>query len=79
MSKVSVFVGLDDHAASVQVCVLDGEGTVLANRKCPNEIAPGAMVSRRRRVTMSGAPCRRRMLTPLRGESMARSAARFVL
>jgi len=36
MSSVSVFVGLDDHAASVQVCVLDREGNVLVNRKCPN-------------------------------------------
>jgi transposase len=36
MSKVTVFVGLDYHKSFVQVCVLDGGGTVLANGKCPN-------------------------------------------
>ena len=35
---------------------------------------PGAMVSRRRRVTMPNAHSRERMLTPLRGESMAPDA-----
>jgi transposase len=33
----TVFVGLDDHASSVQVCVLAVEGTVLLNRKCAND------------------------------------------
>jgi len=36
MSKVTVFVGLDYHQDSVQVCVMDREGSVLANRRCPN-------------------------------------------
>lgn len=40
MSSVTlrvVFVGLDYHAASVQVCVLSAEGRVLVNRSCPND------------------------------------------
>jgi transposase len=39
MSIVSqtVFVGLDYHAHSVQVCVLDRQGKQLANRSCPND------------------------------------------
>lgn len=36
MSKVTVYVGLDYHKDSVQVCVMDQAGTVLANRSCPN-------------------------------------------
>ena len=36
MSKVTVFVGLDYHQDSVQVCVMDRAGSVLANRRCPN-------------------------------------------
>ncbi len=37
MSSVTVFVGLDYHKASVQVCVMDGSGTVLTNRSCAND------------------------------------------
>ena len=37
MKKVPVFVGLDYHQDSVQVCVLDQAGQVLANRKCAND------------------------------------------
>lgn len=33
----SVFVGLDYHAQSVQVCVLAGDGQMLVNRACPNQ------------------------------------------
>ena len=36
MSKVTVFVGLDYHKDSIQVCVMDPSGTILANRSCPN-------------------------------------------
>jgi len=36
MSSVSVFVGLDYHMASVQVCVLSRSGEILVNRACPN-------------------------------------------
>lgn len=36
MSKVTVFVGLDYHQQSVQVCVMDAAGKVLVNRSCPN-------------------------------------------
>lgn len=39
MSKIPVFVGLDYHRESVQVCVLDGEGRVLVNRSCANDAA----------------------------------------
>ena len=31
MSNVTVFVGLDYHQSSVQVCVMDGQGKILAN------------------------------------------------
>jgi transposase len=37
MSTVTVFVGLDYHKDSVQVCIMDQAGQVLANRKCPND------------------------------------------
>src|SRR5256885_1428608 len=33
----TVFVGLDYHAESVQVCVLTGDGKMLANRSCRND------------------------------------------
>jgi len=33
----SVFVGLDYHAESVQVCVLAPDGKLLVNRSCPND------------------------------------------
>lgn len=33
------FLGLDYHASSVQVCVLDAFGKVLGNRSLPNEVA----------------------------------------
>ena len=37
MSKVTVFVGLDYHKASIQVCVMDTSGQILANRPCTNQ------------------------------------------
>ena len=37
MEKISVFVGLDYHQESVQVCVLDSGGRVLGNRTCAND------------------------------------------
>lgn len=39
MNRIPVFVGLDYHQDSVQVCVERGEGLVLANRRCRNDIA----------------------------------------
>jgi transposase len=36
MSIVAVFVGLDYHQEGVQVCVMDGDGNVLLNRKVHN-------------------------------------------
>jgi len=37
MEKLAVFVGLDYHQDSVQVCVLDSGGKVLGNRTCDND------------------------------------------
>lgn len=39
MSHDSVFVGLDYHQKSIQVCVLDARGEVLMNRSCENSSA----------------------------------------
>lgn len=51
MENVPVFVGLDYHSRSVQVCVMDREGTVLVNRKCGNSVAEtGAAVGPSREV-----------------------------
>jgi transposase len=36
MSKVTVYVGLDYHKDSIQVCVMDTAGKILVNRSCPN-------------------------------------------
>jgi transposase len=36
MSKVPVYVGLDYHKDSIQVCIMDRAGNVLANRSCVN-------------------------------------------
>ena len=36
-SSIPVFVGLDYHLGSVQVCTLNAEGLVLGNRSCPND------------------------------------------
>jgi transposase len=38
MENVPVFVGLDYHTKSVQVCVMDAAGKVLANRSCGNSV-----------------------------------------
>jgi transposase len=37
VSQATVFVGLDYHAASVQVCALSSDGKVLMNRSCAND------------------------------------------
>jgi transposase len=37
MSKVTVYVGLDYHKDSIQVCIMDHDGKILANRSCPNQ------------------------------------------
>jgi len=39
MSSVPIFVGLDYHQDSIQVCVLNQEGDVLLNRSAPNDPA----------------------------------------
>jgi transposase len=39
MTSVTVFVGLDYHQESVQVCILDAVGVVLSNRPCGNDSA----------------------------------------
>jgi transposase len=51
MENVPVFVGLDYHSASVQVCVMDEQGKVLTNRRCGNSVVEiGAAVGAGRRV-----------------------------
>jgi len=37
MESVDVYVGLDYHKDSVQVCALNKKGDVLLNKKCRNE------------------------------------------
>jgi len=37
MCRIPIFVGLDYHQASVQVCVLNAEGQQLLNRDCAND------------------------------------------
>ncbi len=37
MNSLPVFVGLDYHDATVQVCILDSDGSQLANRDCAND------------------------------------------
>lgn len=44
MSNVPVFVGLDYHQDSIQVCVLNQQGRMLLNRSVPNEVASLARV-----------------------------------
>lgn len=38
MERISLYVGLDYHQDSVQVCVMDRSGRVVLNRRCPNEV-----------------------------------------
>src|SRR5262245_17351723 len=38
MSKVTVYVGLDYHKDSIQVCIMDRAGKILANRRCGNQV-----------------------------------------
>jgi transposase len=39
MERVPVYVGLDYHSGSIQVCAVDGEGVVRLNRRCGNSVA----------------------------------------
>ena len=39
MSSVPVYVGLDYHQDSIQVCVMDAEAKILLNRSCANDVA----------------------------------------
>src|SRR5262245_23094214 len=51
MENVPVFVGLDYHSKSVQVCVVDQGGRVLANTRCGNNVLEiAAVVGPGRRV-----------------------------
>jgi transposase len=47
MSSLALFVGLDYHQDSVQVCVLDGDGNRLTNRSVENDAALVAQVATR--------------------------------
>ena len=55
MNSVPVFVGLDYHQDSVQVCVLDGVGTVLRNASYLNDALTIATVVERHGVTVRAA------------------------
>jgi hypothetical protein len=44
MSKVTVFVGLDYHKESVQICATDRDGKVLINRSRPNDATAVAVL-----------------------------------
>jgi transposase len=37
MMNLPIFVGLDYHQDSIQVCILNGQGQATCNRDCPNE------------------------------------------
>lgn len=37
MNRITLFVGLDYHQHSVQVCILNREGVILGNRRCEND------------------------------------------
>lgn len=39
METIRVFVGLDYHRSSVQVCVVDQAGRMLSNKRCGNSVA----------------------------------------
>ena len=39
MASVPVYVGLDYHQDSIQVCVMDAEAKILLNRSCANDVA----------------------------------------
>lgn len=47
MKRIQVFVGLDYHQDSVQVCVEGRDGSVLANRRCRNDMAEIVEVAER--------------------------------
>jgi hypothetical protein len=38
MSKLTVFVGLDYHKDSIQVCIMDRSGQILANRRRRDQV-----------------------------------------
>ena len=46
MSNVPIFVGLDYHQDSIQVCVLDQQGKVLLNRSAANDVQELARIVR---------------------------------
>ena len=46
VARTKVFVGLDYHSGSVQVCVMDGQGKVLLNRSYANGVFPDAGLTR---------------------------------
>lgn len=47
MNRIPVFVGMDYHQDSVQVCVEGACGSVLANRRCGNDVAEIVAVAER--------------------------------
>jgi transposase len=58
MENVPVFVGLDYHSKSVQVCVVDQAGRVLANTRCGNSVMEiAAVVGSGRQVERTAMEC----------------------
>jgi transposase len=55
MTRIPVFVGLDYHQDSVQVCVEARDGTVLANRSCGNTYGEVVAVAERYGEVVSAA------------------------
>lgn len=54
MSILTVFVGLDYHQKSVQVCVLDTEGNILINRSVDNDLLSIYEVVRKAVAALAG-------------------------
>ena len=59
MSNVPVFVGLDYHQDSIQVCVLNQQGDVLMNRSASNDCRELERLARSRRRSPADLELRR--------------------
>jgi len=84
-NNVTHFFGLDYHQDSIQVCVLDGEGKILINKKVPNSI--GALVvlaeqygpvTRAAVEACAGAPCLVETLRHVHGWKIEQAHAGYV-
>ena len=55
LRKSLVYVGLDYHQSSVQVCVMDATGQVLSNHRCANSVRAVREAVEGQGVTVSAA------------------------